>query len=639
MGQPITPVTCTCYVTTTNRIPRMNPQLPIGLSFETTSETVNYYPLYTVVITGTPSVAQQLSTYSVGNKEYVTQFQIGIIGTPSSLSYGFDSMTQYVGVPIEPIPVRSDAYLNQFTIQPALPAGVTIDTATGTITGKFPDTSMSNQVFTVTGSNSMGSVTTTVKFFIRAEAEMTTPGFIGCYWSGTTECRTPAFDYYYFNPAQYCQIETKLDFADSYYEGEGNTWPGLDERFRDYYTSYMYGYFNVLVDGAYDFTMDSDDASFLYIDNLDEPVINRDGCRGTSPEYMTVDLTVGRHLFVVKFLEINGAAVLYLKFASVDAGIAQQYVDNTMTTVGGRGPTFITYSLITGYVNAELKVYTPEMSSGGASSWTVDPALPNGMALDSARGQIRGKPTAEYYGKHTVSATGVNGVASTEIEIAISSSPLPGFRASYYKIYDPEMCMYTNLAPSQMELKVVKTDSQINFPTDLVGAWSGLPPDLTDYFFGEWEGRRLVTGRFVWVVMILAVCSPLKTTCRSIVGLVLPTLLRRRRFLFLPLAITTIVFDISRKPMLRVWYWSGSLHREHGKLFLLLIFSILRLRCFLTIMSVLTISRICPLRRTSLNCSTQPAAATTTSSLLFLPDLPLTLILVSSRVHLLPSRS
>ena len=496
-------MTCTCLVTTANRIPRINPQLPIGLSFETTSVIQGGYPFYTVVISGTPSVAQQSSTYSIGIKGYVSQFRIGIIGTPSSLSYGFDSMTQYVGVPIEPIPIRSDVYLNSFSIQPALPASVTMDLTTGTITGKFPDTSMSNQVFTVTGSNSMGSVTTTVKFLIRAEAEMTTPGFIGCYWTGTTECRTPAFDYYYQNPAQYCQIETKLDFADSYYEGEGNTWPGLDERFRDYYTSYMYGYFNVLVDGNYDFQMDSDDASFLYIDSLDEPIINRDGCRASGvPDYMTTHLAVGRHLFVVKFLEVDEAAILYLKFSSTDAGISQTYVDNTMTTVGGRGPTFITYPLITGYVNAELKVYTPEMSSGGANTWGVEPDLPNGMVLDTSRGQIRGKPTAEYNGKHTVTATGVNGVASTEINIVISSAPLPGFRASYYKIYDPEMCMYTNLAPSQMELKVVKTDSQINFPVDQAGVWSGLPTDLTTYYFAEWEGYLNFTEIGNWKIRV-----------------------------------------------------------------------------------------------------------------------------------------
>ena len=107
---PITSVTCTNTIYDSSLTPRINPQLPIGLSF--TSE--NNGGLRTIVISGTPSVAQQSSTYSIGIKGYVSQFRIGIIGPPSSLSYGFDSMTQYVGVPIEPIPIRSDAYLNSY---------------------------------------------------------------------------------------------------------------------------------------------------------------------------------------------------------------------------------------------------------------------------------------------------------------------------------------------------------------------------------------------------------------------------------------------------------------------------------------------------------------------------------------------
>ena len=265
------------------------------------------------------------------------------------------------------MPARSDAYLSEFTISPALPEGVNMDPATGTITGSFRNTT-SNQVYTVTGRNTMGATTTTIKFVVRENSEMTTPGFIGCYWSGTTECRTPAFDYYYQNTAQFCQKEMKLSFTDTYGEGAGNTWPGLDERFRDYYTSYMYGYIQTVVEADYVFSMASDDASFLYIDSLETPVINRDGCRGSSTDTKTVHLTPGRHLFVVKFLEVNGAATLSLLYASPEAGLDQHVLDSTNTKVGGRGPTFITYPLITGYANAELKVYTPEREAGGVSS-------------------------------------------------------------------------------------------------------------------------------------------------------------------------------------------------------------------------------------------------------------------------------
>ena len=399
------------------------------------------------------------------------------------------------------MPVRSDAYLSEFTISPALPEGVNMDPATGTITGSFSNTT-SNQVYTVTGRNTMGATTTTIKFVVRENSEMTTPGFIGCYWSGTTECRTPAFDYYYQNTAQFCQKEMKLSFTDTYGEGSGNTWPGLDKRFRDYYTSYMYGTIQTVVEADYVFSLASDDASFLYIDSLETPVINRDGCRGSSTDTKTVHLTPGRHLFVVKFLEVNGAATLSLLYASPEAGLDQHVLDSTNTKVGGRGPTFITYPLITGYANAELKVYTPERVSGDVERWEVNPPLPAGMTLDQHRGEIRGKPTAVYTGYHTITATGSNGsgVASTQIQIVISDKPLAGLRGQYYKVFDTEMCMYTNLALTQMELKIVKLDSQINWPQTTSGVWEGLPTNFDTYFFAEWEGYLYFDEIGTWTI-------------------------------------------------------------------------------------------------------------------------------------------
>lgn len=513
VGQPIEPFTCTCHVSQSGqtRTPRFNPQLPAGLTYtldQNGPADSNGWKLNTVVVTGTPVVPQQSKSYSLGFKEYVSHMNFGIIGQPTSLSYGFDSMTQYVGVPIEPIPARFDAHLGNFVTNPALPAGVMINSETGTITGTFPDKSTTNQVYTVTGSNSMGSASTTISFVLREELEMTQNGFIGCYWSGTTECRTPSFDYYYQNPAQYCQIETKLDFTDSYGEGSGNTWPGLDERFRDYYTSYMYGYIHALLETDFIFYMASDDASLLYIDSLNEPVINRDGCRGSSTDTATVHLTPGRHLFVVKFLEVNGAATLSLKWESPDAGIAQAVLDNTNTKVGGRGPTFITYPLITGYANAELKTYFPELNSGAIQNsvsgqgWTVNPPLPNGITLDPHRGQIRGKPTATYSGYHTITATGLNGVASTQIQVIISDAPLSGFRGMYYKVFDNEMCMYSSLAPSQMEHRITKIDAQINNPQTSSGVWDGLSADMSTFFYVQWEGYLHFTEIGNWKLRV-----------------------------------------------------------------------------------------------------------------------------------------
>lgn len=499
INQPIQEVTCTrefdeSHVNT--HTPRFNPQLPAGLTYTLTTVGL----IKTIVISGTPVVAQQLKTYSIGYKEFSSQMRIGIIGTVTSLSYGFDYMYQYTTVPTEPIPAQSDAYLNSFTITPALPTGVTMDTETGMISGTFPDTTSTNVEYTVTGSNGMSTASTVLKFIVKDISEMVTSGYTGCYWSGTTECRTPAFDYYYQNTAQFCQHETTFDYNDSYGEGSGNTWPGLDERFRDYYTSYFYGYIQILVDGEYAFYLNSDDASFLYVDTFDTPLINRDGCRGTSssPDVATKYMARGRHLFAVKFLEINGAAVLNLAISSEDGGIQKKIVDTTETKVGGRGPTFITYPLVSGYVNAEMKVIAPEMVSGGATQWSVTPALPAGITLDATRGEIRGKPASAYNGMHTITAVGTNGAASTKVQVVIAETPLPGFRAKYYKILDEEVCMYSSYAPSQVELKVVRVDDQINYPTSLPGVWEGLPTDFTSQYYAEWEGYLHFTEMGNW---------------------------------------------------------------------------------------------------------------------------------------------
>ena len=264
----------------------------------------------------------------------------------------------------------------------------------------------------------------------------------------------------------------------------------------------MYGTIPTVVEADYVFSLASDDASFLYIDSLETPVINRDGCRGSSTDTETIHLTPGRHLFVVKFLEVNGAATLSMRYASPEAGLDQHVLDSTNTKVGGRGPTFITYPLITGYANAELKVYTPERVSGDVERWEVNPPLPAGMTLDQHRGEIRGKPTAVYTGYHTITATGSNGsgVASTQIQIIISDKPLAGLRGQYYKVFDTEMCMYTNLALTQMELKIVKLDSQINWPQTTSGVWEGLPTNFDTYFFAEWEGYLYFDEIGTWTI-------------------------------------------------------------------------------------------------------------------------------------------
>lgn len=62
----------------------------------------------------------------------------------------------------------------------------------------------------------------------------------------------------------------------------------------------------------------------------------------------------------------------------------------------------------------------------GTVTYTIDPALPAGLSIDAASGVVSGTPTFALVATFTVTATGsVSGQASAQIEVSISSSPLP----------------------------------------------------------------------------------------------------------------------------------------------------------------------------------------------------------------------
>ena len=400
-------------------------------------------------------------------------------------------MTLYTDVDMEPIPIQCNTAIESFTIEPQLPEGMSMDPTTGTISGHLTHYDNENIVYTVTATNTAsgvaGSTTTTFTFRARSQAEMTTPGMIGCYWKTITECKVPDFDFYYKNPAQHCQTVGDINFSDNDVD---NTWPGLDRRFVDYYSAYFYSYLNIFVQGTYQFRLSSDDGGILYIDDLTTPLITRDGCRARDETAAEKLLTEGRHLLVIRYLEYNSWSSMYLKYGSSELGYAQEIIPSSVLRVGGRGPTFISYSFVGGTVDTDMAVTRPELNSGTPTSWKVTPDLPSGILLDNESGYISGRPTATSSGYYTVTATGVNGEASAQVRIVVTSAPLSGLRATYYNIADtPEMCDYPMLAGNAIQLSAIDIVGNIYHPETTSGTvWDGFPSDFSTYFYMEWEG-------------------------------------------------------------------------------------------------------------------------------------------------------
>lgn len=396
-------------------------------------------------------------------------------------------MTLYTDIEMEPIPIHCDAAVNEFRISPTLPDGMNLNATTGTISGRLANYNNENIVYTVTATtNGFGSTETTFTFRARSQIEMNARGAIGCYWKTITECKVPDFDFFYKNPAQLCQTVNELYFTDNNVD---NTWPGLDRRFVDYYSAYFYTYLLIPREGVYEFALSSDDGAIFYLDDLTTPFISRESCRALSETSGSKTLTEGRHLIVIRFFEYNQWSSMYLKYGSTELELTSDYIDSEFMRVGGRGPTFISYDFIAGYVNTDLPYYMPQLSSGAPVSWSISPDLPQGMTID-VNGYISGRPSVASSGVYTVTATGVNGIASTEVSIVISSTMNTGFRTKFYTITDTDnMCSYNMLTGNAIRLSQISIMDTINYPeVDEAVVWSGFPSDFSSNFYMEWEG-------------------------------------------------------------------------------------------------------------------------------------------------------
>ncbi|CAG2145709.1 N-acetylneuraminate epimerase [Cupriavidus yeoncheonensis] len=135
----------------------VSPALPAGLAIDPQTGT----------ITGIPTTVTAAAVYTVTGANSVDSVEalltievVAVAVPPAGLVYA-DPLPEYiVGVPITyNEPVYSGGEATQFSVSPALPAGLSLNTQTGVISGT-PTVEQAQTTFFVTASNSAGSVTT-----------------------------------------------------------------------------------------------------------------------------------------------------------------------------------------------------------------------------------------------------------------------------------------------------------------------------------------------------------------------------------------------------------------------------------------------------------------------------------------------
>jgi hypothetical protein len=134
----------------------ISPALPAGLVFSTTNG----------VISGTPTATAASAGYTVtaANASGSSQFTITItvtLGAPT-ISYAQGTIVGYIGTSIGTVsPTMGGGAAASFSISPALPSGLSFNTANGDITGT-PTSTYAYTAHTVTATNATGSGQTIV---------------------------------------------------------------------------------------------------------------------------------------------------------------------------------------------------------------------------------------------------------------------------------------------------------------------------------------------------------------------------------------------------------------------------------------------------------------------------------------------
>lgn len=160
----------------------VSPALPAGISFNSN----------TGQISGTPTIAASATNHTVtatnsaGSSTFVINITVAASLSAPNISYSTSSVTLTVGTAMSAlVPSNSGGPVSTWSVNPALPAGLTFTAATGRISGT-PSVAAASANYVITGTNSSSSSTFTLNITVQAAVTTTTAP------AGTTTTVPPA---------------------------------------------------------------------------------------------------------------------------------------------------------------------------------------------------------------------------------------------------------------------------------------------------------------------------------------------------------------------------------------------------------------------------------------------------------------
>ena len=413
----------------------ISPALPVGLSFDVGSG----------VISGTPSELSAATDYTVtaantgGSATVTVSITVNDVA-PSALSYATNSViyTKDVGI-TDNTPSSAGGAVVTYSISPALPAGLSLDTASGVISGT-PTALSAVTDYTVTATNSGGSATATVSITVNdvAPSALTYATNPAIYTVGTaisdnaSSSTGGAVVTYSISPALPAGLS--LDTASGVISGT----PGVSSAATDYTVT----------------ATNSGGSATVTVRITVNDVAPSALSYATNPAVYTVDAAITDNVpsstgGAVVTYSISPALPAGLSFDTASGvisgtpGVSSAATDYTVTATNSGGSATVTVSITVNNdvapsalsyatnpavytVDAAITDNEPSSTGGAVVSYSITPSLPAGLSLDTGSGVISGTPgVSSAATDYTVTATNSGGSATVTVSITVNNDVAP----------------------------------------------------------------------------------------------------------------------------------------------------------------------------------------------------------------------